>query len=89
MAEANNVVAERQAILVVGYYRSGTSALCGALVEAGVIMPTDTEANEHNPKGFFEDTSLIQFDMDLLNTLGSIWSDLRFLPDGWLDRPDM
>jgi hypothetical protein len=89
MAEGHSVAAERQAILVVGYYRSGTSALSGALVEAGVIMPTDTEANEHNPKGFFEDTSLIQFDMDLLNALGSIWSDLRFLPDGWLDRPDM
>jgi hypothetical protein len=89
MAEGQDVAAERQAILIVGYYRSGTSALSGALVEAGVVMPTDTEANEHNPKGFFEDTSLIQFDMDLLNTLGSIWSDLRFLPDGWLDRPDM
>lgn len=89
MAEAHSVAAERQAILVVGYYRSGTSALSGALVEAGVVMPTDTEVNEHNPKGFFEDTSLIQFDMDLLNALGSIWSDLRFLPDGWLDRADM
>jgi hypothetical protein len=89
VVSGNIALHSRQAILVVGYYRTGTSALSGALVEAGVKMPNDTEANEHNPKGFFEDTSLIQFDMDLLNALGSIWSDLRFLPEGWLSRPDM
>jgi len=79
----------RRAVLVVGYYRSGTSALSGALVDVGIRMPHDTEANEHNPKGYFEDTALIQFDMDVLNVLGSIWSDVRFLPAGWIERPDM
>lgn len=89
MVEQSLLPTRRRAVLVVGYYRSGTSALSGALVEAGMKMPSDTEANEHNPKGFFEDTALIQFDMDLLNALGSIWSDLRFLPDRWMERADL
>jgi hypothetical protein len=81
--------APRRAILIAGYYRTGTSALSGALAEAGVTILNNTEANEHNPRGFFEDTALIQLEMDVLSALGSIWSDVRFLPDGWLDRPDM
>ena len=79
----------RRGILIVGYYRTGTSALSGALAEAGVTVLNNTEANEHNPRGFFEDTALIQLEMDVLGALGSIWSDVRFLPEGWTERPDM
>ncbi len=81
--------ARRHGILIAGYYRTGTSALSGALAEAGVTVLNNTEANEHNPRGFFEDTALIQLEMDVLAALGSIWSDVRFLPEGWIERPDM
>ncbi len=79
----------RRGVLIAGYYRTGTSALSGALAEAGITVLNNTEANEHNPRGFFEDTALIQLEMDVLGALGSIWSDVRFLPEGWIERPDM
>jgi hypothetical protein len=79
----------RHGVLIAGYYRTGTSALSGALAEAGVTVLNNTEANEYNPRGFFEDTALIQLEMDVLGALGSIWSDVRFLPEGWIERPDM
>lgn len=79
----------RQGILITGYYRTGTSALCGALAESGVTVLNNTDANEHNPRGFFEDTALIQLEMDVLAAVGSIWSDVRFLPEGWMERPDI
>lgn len=78
-----------KAILVVGYYRTGTSALSGALTETGVILANDADANEHNPKGYFEATTLIQFDTDVLAALGAVWSDVKFLPDGWVERADI
>lgn len=80
---------DKHAVLVVGYYRSGTSALSGALTEAGVYFKSDADANEHNPKGFFESTDLIRFDMALFDTLGIAWSDIAHLPAGWQDRADM
>ncbi len=89
MKSAQPKLAPRRGILIAGYYRTGTSALSGALAEAGVTVLNNTEANEHNPRGFFEDTALIQLEMDVLSALGSIWSDVRFLPEGWIERPDM
>ncbi len=80
---------DRKAIIVAGYYRSGTSALSGALSNLGVHVPGDAEGNEHNPKGFFESTKLIEFDIGVLNLLGSVWSDLQDLPEGWIERPDI
>jgi hypothetical protein len=83
------VACGKHAVLVVGYYRSGTSALSGALTEAGVYFKSDADANEHNPKGFFESTDLIRFDMALFDTLGIAWSDIAHLPVGWHNRADM
>ena len=42
------------AILIAGYYRSGTSALSGMLQRLGVNLHGDAEANEHNPLRFHE-----------------------------------
>lgn len=79
----------KTAIVIAGYYRTGTSALSGALAESGVTFLNETDANEHNPKGFFEDAALIQIDIDILSTLGAYWSDIQFLPEGWYERQDM
>ncbi len=81
--------AEKQAILVVGYYRSGTSALCGSLADLGVQISSDAESNASNPKGFFESTELIKFDIRVLELMQSYWSDLSPLPEGWIDRADV
>ncbi|GAB0114418.1 sulfotransferase [Acidisoma sp. C75] len=77
------------AVFVVGYYRSGTSALSGMLQALGVAMHNDAAPNEHNPRGFFEIPELIEFDVELFDRLGRQWTDLRPLDDGWDRRADM
>ncbi|MBU6448842.1 MAG: sulfotransferase, partial [Rhodospirillales bacterium] len=79
----------RDAIFIVGYYRSGTSALSGALQRAGVKFYNDADPNEHNPLGFYEIPELIELDVHLFNRLGVDWTDVRGLPDGWMDRTDI
>jgi hypothetical protein len=76
-------------ILIAGYYRSGTSALAGALQRMGVTLHNDAEANEHNPLGFYEIPELIEWDVNLFQHLGVDWTDVRGLPDGWWERADI
>ncbi len=77
------------AIFIVGYYRSGTSALSGALTRAGVKFYNDADPNEHNPLGFYEIPELIQYDVELFARLGVDWTDVRGLPPGWTERADL
>lgn len=77
------------AIFIVGYYRSGTSALSGALQRTGVKFYNEADPNEHNPLGFYEIPELIEFDANLFSHLGVDWPDVRGLPDGWEDRTDV
>jgi len=77
------------AILIAGYYRSGTSALAGALQRLGVSLHNDAEANEHNPLGFYEIPELIEWDVNVFAHLGVEWTDVRGLPEGWWERADM
>lgn len=77
------------AIFIAGYYRSGTSALAGALQQLGVTLHNDAKANEHNPLGFFEIPELIELDVNIFALLGIEWSDLRGLPAGWQAHPGM
>jgi hypothetical protein len=77
------------AIFVVGYYRSGTSALSGALSALGVKIYNDADPNEHNPLGFYEIPELIDFDVNLFAKLGVEWTDVRGLQSGWVERADL
>jgi hypothetical protein len=77
------------AIFIVGYYRSGTSALAGALSRLGVKFYNDADANEHNPLGFYEIPELIDFDVQLFARLGVDWTDVRGLAEGWTERADI
>jgi len=77
------------ALLIPSYYRSGTSALSGALQRLGVVLHNDAAANEHNPRGFYEVPELIELDVDLFTRLGVEWTDVRGLPDNWAQRADM
>jgi hypothetical protein len=77
------------AILIAGYYRSGTSALSGMLQRLGVTLHNDAEANEHNPLGFYEIPELIEWDVGVFTHLGVDWTDVRGLPEGWWERADM
>jgi hypothetical protein len=76
-------------IFIAGYYRSGTSALSGALAKLGVTLHNDAEANEHNPLGFYEIPELIEWDVGVFRHLGVDWTDVRGLPAGWSERADI
>ncbi|OYV40260.1 MAG: hypothetical protein B7Z80_05000 [Rhodospirillales bacterium 20-64-7] len=76
-------------IFIAGYYRSGTSALSGALAKLGVTLHNDAEANEHNPLGFYEIPELIEWDVGVFKHLGVDWTDVRGLPEGWSARADI
>jgi hypothetical protein len=76
-------------IFIAGYYRSGTSALSGALARLGVTLHNDADANEHNPLGFYEIPELIEWDVGLFQHLGVDWTDVRGLPEGWNERADI
>ncbi len=76
-------------ILIAGYYRSGTSALAGALQRMGVVLHNDADANEHNPLGFYEIPELIELDIDIFKHLGVEWTDVRGLPEQWWERADI
>ena len=80
---------KRQALLVLGMHRSGTSALTGVLQRLGVRVPkTLIPANEHNPAGFGESLALADFHDRLLDCAGSRWDTwLRLGPD-WFDSPN-
>lgn len=76
-------------ILIASYYRSGTSALSGALSLSGVDMMNSAERNEHNPRGFFENPALAKMDLEFFWALGHQWHDIRLMPGRWHERPDV
>lgn len=68
----------RQAILVLGMHRSGTSAVAGMLADYGASLPADLMAAQPmNPKGFAESESISRLDDELMRSLGSSWFDWR------------
>jgi hypothetical protein len=70
----------KTAVVVLGVYRSGTSAiartlnLCGAFLPAGVIA----EDLRLNPKGFWETEAVNDLDARLLHHLGAEWNQVDF-----------
>ncbi|HVG47264.1 MAG TPA: sulfotransferase, partial [Rubellimicrobium sp.] len=75
----------RQALVVLGMHRSGTSALSGALHHMGATMPrTPMPGTPNNPFGHFESLKVWELNEAILEATGSSWDDcLRFDAD-WL-----
>jgi GT2 family glycosyltransferase len=72
------------AVLVLGMHRSGTSLLAGALAECGYFVGDRLlPPQEDNPKGFFEDATLVALHDELLDVIGLRWDDPRPLPENW------
>ncbi|MFN3354262.1 MAG: sulfotransferase family protein, partial [Brevundimonas sp.] len=68
----------KQALVVLGMHRSGTSSVAGALCKLGAAPPK-TLMPEHpdNPKGYWESLSVVGANEELLASGGSFWSDWR------------
>jgi hypothetical protein len=75
----------RQAILVLGMHRSGTSALGGVLEALGATAPkTLMPPHRENPRGFFESIALAEAHDALLASAGSCWHDWRPFDPQWI-----
>ena len=74
-----------QLVVVLGMHRSGTSALSGLLVQAGLDAPLDLMApTKANPRGYWESLGAMQLNDKMLQQLGSEWNSPRTLHcDGW------
>jgi hypothetical protein len=77
---------QRQALLVVGMHRSGTSALGGVLAALGAQAPkTLMPPTKDNPRGYWESMVLTRFNDEVLASAGSAWHDWgRFAPE-WIE----
>ncbi len=74
----------RKALLVLGMHRSGTSLLTGLIANGGFSIGESVMAPaQDNPKGFFENQSIVDFNERLLNSFGLGWSSWQTLPDRW------
>lgn len=68
----------RNAIIVLGMHRSGTSSIAGSLAVLGASPPrTLMRPAEDNPKGFWESQVLTDLNDRLLGAGGSSWHDWR------------
>ena len=69
--------AERQALVVAGMHRSGTSAMARALSLAGAALPRDLMPGApDNPSGFWESLGVVALNDRVLRELGSCWDDV-------------
>ena len=74
----------RDAVLVLGMHRSGTSAVAGVLMKLGGAAPqTPMGPNAWNEKGHFESNKVMAFHDELLASAGSTWDDWRAFNPGW------
>jgi hypothetical protein len=61
-------------VLVLGMHRSGTSATAAALHHLGYSLGSSLYGpNEWNPKGYFEDQSVVRFNDELLGLMQCRW----------------
>src|SRR5688572_24520696 len=81
----NHAAARRQAVVVLGMHRSGTSALTRALHILGLALPDDLlPAADDNTQGYFEAREFVRLNQALLAAAGTAWHDPAPIPDGWL-----
>jgi hypothetical protein len=75
---------KRQAILILGMHRSGTSAVGGVISALGIAGPKNLMGpSNDNPRGYFESTPLSVAHDELLAAAGSSWHDWRQFDPQW------
>ncbi|MBM3653482.1 MAG: hypothetical protein FJX06_11700 [Alphaproteobacteria bacterium] len=80
----------RDAIVVLGMHRSGTSAVTGTLSLLGATPPRTLmhpSADYGNVRGFFESQAIAHWNDALLASAGSAWDDWRAFDRAWLQAP--
>jgi hypothetical protein len=79
---ANDIA--RQAVLVLGMHRSGTSVLTQALSFLGAGLPAEMlRPAADNEAGFFEPREIVDIHDRVLASAGSAWHDWARFPSNW------
>src|SRR5438552_2250499 len=74
----------RKSILICGMHRSGTSALARVCNLFGVDLGrTLSGTGPDNPKGFWENAAIMQFNQMLLARLGLAWDSVLLPGERW------
>jgi hypothetical protein len=74
----------KQALVVLGMHRSGTSSVAGVLAKLGATPPkTLMPVHDDNPKGYWESLPLVALSERILNSAGSSWHDWRPVNPSW------
>ncbi|MDO8344630.1 MAG: glycosyltransferase [Cellvibrio sp.] len=77
----------RKLVVVLGMHRSGTSAVMNALACMGVSLGDDLlPAGKDNPKGFFEDKSINDLNIEMLDVIGQDWFSLSLVTDAQVEQ---
>lgn len=77
----------KKTVFVLGMHRSGTSATAGMLALAGLDPGRSLIPAQHdNPKGFYENETIVQIHDRLLQEINSEYFDLKRLEYGWLKK---
>jgi len=85
MSSPDSSKGKRQAVLVLGMHRSGTSALAGVIARLGAALPkTQVRADLNNKRGYGESSELVQFHERLLASAGSGWRDWERFDPNWM-----
>lgn len=78
----------RQAVIVLGMHRSGTSAFAGALAAAGLQLPGQPlPVQADNPLGFHEPASILPLDNRALGLCGTHWYGIEAVGDDCFAGP--
>lgn len=79
----------RQALLVLGMHRSGTSALSGVLARLGAAGPkTMMPPTGDNPRGYWESSEIMRLNDEILASAGSRWDDWEAFNPAWRASPE-
>lgn len=74
----------KDALLVLGMHRSGTSLLAGILDRLGCKGPqTQIPADYKNPTGYHESERIFRLNDEILAAAGARWDDWQPLREGW------
>lgn len=84
MSKTKDAGCKRDAILVLGMHRSGTSALGGILARLGAAPPrTQLPSADDNIKGFWESAEFLKINEQILASSGSRWNDWGKFNEDW------
>lgn len=88
MATKKTKPGSREALIVLGMHRSGTSALSGVLVKLGAQAPGSLmPPTQDNPRGYWESTALMKFHDRVLESAGIRWDDWDGFNPEWIESP--